>query len=128
MDAGSPSERKAMAIATRSGKPIRDAKDFYPSSDGKPMAETDKHRDLGVYAIEALKARYSDRQDVYVSGNNFIYFEEGNPKARVSPDCYVMFGVEMRQRDSYMTWKEGGKMPSVVFEFTSRKTQKEDET
>ena len=29
----------------------------YPTSDGEPMAETDKHRDLTVYVIEALKAQ-----------------------------------------------------------------------
>ena len=38
----------------------------------------------------------------------------------------MVLGVPMRQRDSYMAWKEGGKLPDVVFEFTSRKTRKED--
>lgn len=32
----------------------------------------------------------------------------------------------MRQRDSYKIWEEGGRGPSVVFEFTSRKTQADD--
>lgn len=97
----------------------------YPSSDGDPMAETDKHRDLTVYGIEALKVRYAG-QRVYVSGDNFIYYEEGNVHARVSPDTYVVFGVEMRQRDSYKAWEEGGRLPAVVIEFTSRKTRRED--
>lgn len=98
----------------------------YPSSDGKPMAETDLHRDIAVYVIEALKTHFSGRPDVYVSGNNFIYYEEGNPKARVSPDAYVVFDVGMHPRDSYFVWREGGRVPDVVFEFTSRKTRKED--
>lgn len=105
----------------RRGKPI-----VYPTSDGKPMAETDKHRDLMMYAIEALKVLYADRPEVYVSGNNFLYWQEGDPKKCVSPDCYVIFGVGMRQRDSYKAWEEGGKLPNVVFEFTSRKTRQED--
>jgi Uma2 family endonuclease len=92
------------------------------------MAETDKHADVMVYLKEALRAHYAERPDVYISGNNFVFFEEGNPKARVSPDCYVVFGVPMRQRDSYMTWKEGNHRPSVVFEITSRKTKTEDLT
>ncbi|HZO87840.1 MAG TPA: Uma2 family endonuclease [Chthonomonadaceae bacterium] len=116
-----------MAVAKPTGmKRFRDEEDFYPSSDGKPMAETDTHRQLMMYCIDALTIYFADRPDVYVSGNNFIYFEEGNPKARVSPDCYVVFGVPKRQRNSYMVWKEGGKLPAVVFELTSRKTRKED--
>jgi Uma2 family endonuclease len=99
---------------------------FYPTSDGKPMAETDRHRDLAVYVIEALKSHFADRPDVYVSGNNFVFYREGDPSARVSPDAYVVMGVPMRQRDSYMAWKEDGHLPDVIFEFTSRKTRKED--
>ncbi|MGV3720565.1 MAG: Uma2 family endonuclease [Actinomycetota bacterium] len=98
----------------------------YPTSDGKPMAESDLHRDLGIYVIEALKAHFAARPEVYVSGNNFVYWEEGNPRAVISPDAYVVLGVGMRPRDCYMAWKEGGELPDVVFEFTSRKTRRED--
>ena len=75
------------------------------------MAETDKHRRLMSYVTDALEVYYADRPDVYVSGNNFVFWEEGNPKARISPDGYVVFGVPQRQRDSYMAWKEGGHLP-----------------
>lgn len=98
----------------------------YPVSDGKPMAESDLHRDIAFYVIEALKQHFRSRPDVYVSGNNFIYWIEGNPRRSVSPDAYVVFGVEMRPRDCYMAWLEGGRLPNVVFEFTSRKTRRED--
>ena len=98
----------------------------YPTRDGKPMAETDKHREIAFYIIQALKTYFADRLDVYVSGNNFVFWEEGNPKARISPDAYVVFGPSPDLRDSYIAWKEGGRLPSVVFEFTSRKTQRED--
>jgi Uma2 family endonuclease len=90
------------------------------------MAESDLHRDLGIYVIEALKAHFAPRPEVYVSGNNFVYWEEGNPRAVISPDAYVVLGVGMRPRDCYMAWKEGGQLPDVVFEFTSRKTRRED--
>ena len=98
----------------------------YPTRDGRPMAETDKHREIAFYIIQALKTYYADRSDVYVSGNNFVFWEEGNPKARLSPDAYVVFGPSPALRDSYMAWKERGQLPAVVFEFTSRKTQRED--
>jgi Uma2 family endonuclease len=90
------------------------------------MGETEKHRDLMIYCIEALRAYFADNPEVYVSGNNFLYYEEGNSRKVVSPDCYVVFGVPMRQRDLYKVWEEGGKRPNVIFEFTSKKTRKED--
>ncbi|MBV9852641.1 MAG: Uma2 family endonuclease [Armatimonadetes bacterium] len=98
----------------------------YPTRDGRPMAETDRHREIAFYIIQALKTYFSDRQDVYVAGNNFVFWEEGNLKARISPDAYVVFGSTPQLRDSFMAWKEGGRLPSVIFEFTSRKTQRED--
>ncbi len=98
----------------------------YPVRDNNPMAETDKHADLMVYTKTALQVRYADQPDVYVSGNNFLYYEEGAPKKCVSPDCYVVFGVPNYKRDSYMSWRESGKLPSVVFEFTSAKTSSDD--
>src|SRR5215216_3625522 len=106
-----------MAIAARpSLSPRRrdedEDEDFYPSSDGKPMAETDQHAELMIYFKEALRHHYADRPEVYISGNNFIYYEEGNPKAHISPDCYVVFGAGMRLRNSFMTWREGGLLPS----------------
>src|SRR5262249_42551464 len=96
--------------------------------DGKPMAESDLHADVMVYCKTALRLHFADQPDVYVSGNNFVYFEQGNPQAVVSPDCYVVFGVGMRFRDTYQVWKEGGKLPDVVIEITSKKTRKDDVT
>ena len=98
----------------------------YPTRDGRPMGETDKHRELMAYLIAALKVHFIGQPDVYISGNNFVFWEEGRSKSRVSPDTYVVFGVEMRLRDSYFAWKEGGHLPDVVFEVTSRATQYED--
>jgi Uma2 family endonuclease len=98
----------------------------YPSSDGKPMAETDRHRDDMVALIEGLKARYADQADAYVAGNLLVYYEEGNPKARFAPDVFVVFGVPKRQRRVYKLWEEK-KPPSTVIEVTSRGTWLEDE-
>lgn len=97
----------------------------YPESDGKPMAETDIHRDVMFDLIERLKARYADRDDVYVSGNLLVYYVEGKPKKCLSPDCFVVFGVPAGRRRTYKTWEEGA-IPAVVFEATSRKTKAED--
>ena len=65
----------------------------YPSEDGQPMAESDFQREPLTYAVEALGAYFQQRADVYVSGNLFIYYEEGNSEAVVAPDVFVVFGA-----------------------------------
>lgn len=97
----------------------------YPESDGKPMSETDIHRDVMLDLIERLKARYAGREDVYVSGNLLVYYAEGKPKKCLAPDCFVVFGVPAGRRRTFKTWEEGA-FPAVVFEATSRKTKAED--
>jgi Uma2 family endonuclease len=103
-----------------------DEEEMYPSSDGKPMGETDFHVRLIAGTIELLSRYFSDRDDVYVAGNNFVYYEEGSRTACVSPDTYVVFGVDPHLRNSFKTWQEGDHTPDVVFEFTSKKTRRED--
>jgi Uma2 family endonuclease len=98
---------------------------YYPESDGKPMAETDLHRNEMFELIAMLEERYADAADVYVSGNLLLYFEEGNPAASVAPDTFVVFGVPKGQRRIYKLWAEG-RPPSAVFEVTSRSTRRED--
>jgi Uma2 family endonuclease len=97
----------------------------YPETDGKPMAETDRHYRLVTNTRFSLEWHFRQRDDVYVSGNLFVYYEEGNPKKCVAPDVFVVFGVPKRERRVYLVWEEG-KGLDVVFEFTSRKTRNED--
>lgn len=96
----------------------------YPESDGRPMAETDVHREEMVYFIEALQDRYRD-QPVYVSGNLMLYYVEGDPRKCISPDCLVAFDRPAGHRRVYKTWEEG-KAPDVVIEVTSSSTRSED--
>ena len=97
----------------------------YPSGDGKPMAENDAQLLAMHYAIGALRVYYQDRDDVYVSGDLLVYYEEGNPKASVAPDVFVVFGVEDRMRMRYLVWEEG-KAPDFVLEVASKSTWRED--
>ncbi|MCP4664346.1 MAG: Uma2 family endonuclease, partial [bacterium] len=99
----------------------------YPESDGEPMAETDEHRDDLAEIVFTLKRFFRDRGDVYVSGNLFVYSEQGDPKACRAPEVFVVFGVKPDQRRTYRKWEEGGKMPAVAIELTSKKTKKEDQ-
>jgi Uma2 family endonuclease len=99
----------------------------YPSSDGKPMAETDLHRDEMFYVIEALKNYFRAEPDVYVSGNILLYYVEGDPRYSISPDALVTRGLShaKEQRDIYKLWEEG-QPPCWVMEVTSKKTRMED--
>ena len=48
-----------------------------------------------------------------VSGNTFIYYEEGNPRRFISPDLHVTLGVtaegfeSMDYRNTYLVWEIG---------------------
>ena len=76
---------------------------FYPESDGKPMAETDTHRKLMMDFILMLEDYFENNDDVYVSGNLLMYYEEGNRRKSISPDVFVVFGVEKKLRNTYLT-------------------------
>jgi len=97
---------------------------FHPESDGKPMAGAGLHREIMIWIIHLLQ-RFLAGQRVYVSGNLLIYYEQGNPRKSVAPDCFVVWGVESRYRPNYKLWEEG-QAPQVVFEISSKTTQRDD--
>src|SRR5262245_28054280 len=98
---------------------------IYPESDGQPMAETDKHRDLMNALIEALKGHFANDPQVYVSGNLLLYYVKGKPAKRVAPDVFVVRGVPKGDRRIYKLWEEGAP-PGIVIEISSRQTWRED--
>jgi len=98
---------------------------YYPESDGKPMGETDRHRQLMFDLIESLKNYFADDASVYVSGNLLLYYVEGDPSKSVAPDVFVVRGVAKHERRIYKLWEEE-QPPTVVIEVSSRKTRNED--
>jgi Uma2 family endonuclease len=97
----------------------------YPTSDGRPMAETDFHRILMMETIETLEAYFATDPMTYVSGNILLFYEEGNKRKHISPDTLVTKGIEKKPRLYYLLWLEG-KAPDVAIEITSKTTKKED--
>jgi Uma2 family endonuclease len=97
----------------------------YPTSDGRPVAETDFHRDLLLDLIETLQHYYAHDEQVYVSGNLLVYYVPGERFRYVSPDVFVVKGVPKGHRLNFLTWEEG-KGPDVVIELTSSSTRDED--
>ncbi|MBW4657909.1 MAG: Uma2 family endonuclease [Drouetiella hepatica Uher 2000/2452] len=98
---------------------------FYPTGDGKPVAETFDHLYALLVTLEVLRQYLTGRQAT-VLGNQFLYYAQGFPRLRVAPDVMVIFGVEPGGRDTYKTWEEG-QIPSVIFEITSPSTRQNDE-
>ncbi len=99
----------------------------YPTTDGKPMAETDLHRRDMTDTIQTLEDHFADRPRVYVSGNLLLYYEEGNRRKHIAPDVLVTIGIDKEpHRDYYLVWKEG-KAPDFVAEITSKSTKREDQ-
>jgi Uma2 family endonuclease len=97
----------------------------YPYSDGQPMAESDVHRKEILDLIAALERRYRDAPDVYVAGNLFLYYRQGDPRAVVAPDVFLARGVPKGDRKIYKLWEEG-RAPSLVIEVTSNSTRDDD--
>ncbi|WP_164929296.1 Uma2 family endonuclease [Gloeobacter violaceus] len=96
----------------------------YPSGDGSPVAETYVHLYAILVTLEVLK-QYLEGQQATVLANQFLYYSQGIPTARVAPDVMVIFGVEPGGRDKYKVWEEG-QVPAVIFEMTSPSTRTKD--
>ena len=97
----------------------------YPSSDGKPMAESESQLIPLTYAVSCLKHYFRNRPEVFASGNLLIYYDEGT-QARVAPDVFVVFGAGNEERSSYLLWKEP-KAPDFVLEIASQGTWRDDQ-
>jgi Uma2 family endonuclease len=97
----------------------------YPERDGKPMAESDTHRQVMADTIASLEFFFRAQTDVYVSGNLLLYYEEGNPAAVIAPDVFVVRGVRKGLRRNYLLWLEQ-RPPSAAIEISSRATRIED--
>jgi Uma2 family endonuclease len=99
----------------------------YPVSDSKPMAESVLHGQVMVDTREMLVDWFEDDSLVFVWGNLFICYVEGNPRKHLAPDVFMVRGVpKLPLRDNYLVWKEG-LYPQAVIEITSKTTAKEDQ-
>lgn len=96
----------------------------YPESDGKPMGETDLHRDWMFRLLEIFRQRYRDQQ-VYIASDLLVYYEEGTLSKFIVPDCFVVLDCNPGRRRTFQTWNEK-RVPDVVFEVTSRGTSSID--
>ncbi len=100
----------------------------YPETDDMPMPDAYYQSDHYLGTLDMLKGFFRDREDVVVAGNIFMYYEEGNPSANVSPDCLVVLGVgtdSFERNNTYLVW-DVGKVPDFVLEIGSPSTSGRD--
>ncbi len=98
---------------------------YYPETDGKPMAETDLHRQIMMALIHALEEFFRNDPQVYVAGNLLLYYEEGVPSSCCAPDVFIVRGISKGNRRTYKLWEEES-APDFVIEVTSKSTRLED--
>ena len=102
--------------------------EMYPPKDGIP-APDGMHQEPHFHRISDFFRRFfRSRSDVLVTVDNFVYYEEGSPNVKLSPDIMVAFDVDIEdimQVDSYLLWRVG-KPPDFVLEVASKSTWRRD--
>ena len=78
----------------------------YPEEDEERVGESDLHMIALAYLVSVLKQLFAAVHDVFVAGDMFLYYQEGNPVARIAPDIMVIRGVPNRPRPSFKLWEE----------------------
>ena len=101
---------------------------FYPETDGMPLPDGYFQDPIFREVISIFELYYIESPTTAVSGNTIIYYEEGNPRRMVSPDCYVAFDVSMESIERFNTYRnwEVGKPPDFVLEIGSPSTANTD--
>lgn len=98
---------------------------IYPEQREDDMGETSIHAKLINRLLAVLLQFFEQRQDVFLTSNMNLYYEEGNPNKWYAPDLLIVFGVQNHERSSYQIWKEKV-FPQVIFEISSERTWKAD--
>ena len=99
---------------------------YYPvEHEEKETGETSYHIKLITNFLQILLNFFHQRDDVFLSANMNIYYEENNPFQWYAPDLLIAFGVPNVERSSYLIIREKV-FPQIVFEVASEKTWRND--
>ncbi len=98
---------------------------IYPEQREDDMGEASIHIKLITNFLQTLLLFFRQREDVFLSANINLYYEERNPNKWYAPDLLIAFGVPNHERSSYQVWKEKV-FPQVIFEVASDRTWKTD--
>lgn len=78
-----------------------------------------------IYLVEPLRYYFREHQVVaFVGGNSFVYYP---PAAKfLGPDFYVVRGGTQGNQTKWVSWEEGGLLPTTIIEFLSESTESRD--
>ena len=103
-----------------------DLLDRFPETDDVPL-ETPWHRDQINLLVNLARYYHREREDCYVGGNMFVYWDPNDPRKSSGPDFMFIKGVERdRERNIWPVWREGGHFPNAIVELMSPKTKNKD--
>ena len=106
---------------------------YYPETDLQPIPDGEYQAPILVNVVSTLSVHFNKVPGARVNGNVFLYYEEGNPRKTIAPDCYVAFNLtaeafqSLRRHNTYLIW-EVGKPPEFVLEIGSPGTKRSDLT
>ncbi len=121
-------------MSTLAVKPEQEAFPYPPTdlleTDGEPF-ESDWHRLAMNLLIDTVSCCLRGRQDYFVGGNMFIYFnaQQARNLDYRGPDFFFVWDRPLNPpRPYWAVWDEEGRYPDVVIELSSPRTAREDLT
>ena len=98
---------------------------YYPVPTEDEMGETAIHYKQTQLIFALLENFFARRNDVLVTANMAVYYEETELARWYAPDVFVGFGADKTERRVFKIWEEGF-FPQVVFEVASETTVESD--
>lgn len=98
----------------------------FPESDGVPL-DSAWHREEIDFLLNLIRYHFRQRDDFYVAGNMFIYYDANDPRKAVGPDVFYVKGVNrFPRRRIWAVWRENNRYPDTIFELMSPRTKNKD--
>ena len=104
--------------------------EFDPDTRETPPDHMHQNREIREITglLAARFTEFDTRPDVFLDDGSFIYYDPSNLNVGVSPDVYLVFGVDaeaIRPRRLYLPWAVG-KPPDFALEVASESTSPVD--
>ena len=96
----------------------------------EPEMESSLHYEQLALLVSCLEWLWRDRQDFFIGANLTVYYSREQLKNRDfrGPDFFLVKRTERKPRNSWVTWEEGGRYPSLIIELLSDSTAGVDRT
>ena len=111
-------QQRVASVAAEPAKPPVGEDVHYPDSDGHFLPDNSLQANAIVNIRVALGRHFLHAERVVIEGDLFIYYIEGDPDSKIAPDVFVVLDHEVKDRPSYMVWKEG-RVPDFALEVIS---------